>query len=178
MTGVSRQDESLECREERSGAALIRPITSNDAGAVVDLAVAAGLFEPAEAVVVEGLMTDYFGGKRHDGHECLIDEEDQPIGVAYYESVAAADRTWYLTMIAVRPDRQGEGRGAALLRHVETLLRSDGQRLLLVETSGLPTYERTRAFYVKCGYHEEARVRDYYEPGDDMVLYWKALAQP
>lgn len=79
-------------------------------------------------------------------------------------------------MIAVRPDRQGQGRGAALLRHVEDELRASSQRLLLVETSGLPTYERTRAFYGTCGYHQEARVRDYYQAGDDMVLFRKALS--
>ena len=78
-------------------------------------------------------------------------------------------------MIAVRPASQGRGRGAAMLRHVEENLRTRDQRLLLVETSGLPQYDRTRAFYVRCGYEEEARVRDYWTAGDDMVLFRKAL---
>ena len=87
----------------------------------------------------------------------------------------AADRTWYLLLIAVRPACQGQGRGAALLGHVESALRASGQRLLLVETSGLPSYARTRAFYVKCGYAEEACVRDFYKAGEDMVVFRKAL---
>lgn len=78
-------------------------------------------------------------------------------------------------MIAVQPARQGQGRGAAVLRHVEEDLLARDQRLLLVETSGLSQYDRTCAFYVKCGYEEEARVRDYWAAGDDLVMFRKAL---
>lgn len=62
-----------------------------------------------------------------------------------------------------------------MLGRVEEELRSRQQRLLLVETSGDPGFALTRAFYDKAGYTSEARVRDYYEPGDDMVLYRKDL---
>jgi len=122
------------------------------------------------------MLADYFAGNADAGHACVIDEEGGgPLGVAYYAPTPAADRTWYLTMIAVRPDRQGHGRGAALMRHVEGALRTNGQRLLLVETSGLPDFELTRRFYAKLGYGEEARVRDFYAAGDDMVLFRKVL---
>jgi ribosomal protein S18 acetylase RimI-like enzyme len=78
-------------------------------------------------------------------------------------------------MIAVHPDLQGQGRGKVLLRYVETALRASGQRLLLIETSGLPRYDRTRAFYAKCGFEEEARIRDFWAAGDDKVVFRKAL---
>jgi len=87
----------------------------------------------------------------------------------------ATDRTWELLMIAVKGDIQGKGRGTALLKHVENNLRTSGQRLLLVETSGLSTFARTRNFYLKCGYEQEARVRDYYAEGEDMILFRKVL---
>jgi ribosomal protein S18 acetylase RimI-like enzyme len=45
----------------------------------------------------------------------------------------------------------------------------------LVETSGLPKYDRARAFYTKCGYEEEARIRDFYTTGDDKIVFRKAL---
>lgn len=86
------------------------------------------------------------------------------------------DQTWNLQLIAVRPDRQGQGRGTALLRYVEQTLTAHGGRVLLVETSGLPSFERTRAFYHKCGYDEEARIRDFYQAGEDKIVYRKALS--
>lgn len=50
-----------------------------------------------------------------------------------------------------------------------------GGRMLLVETSGLPDFERTRRFYMKCGCEEEARIRDFYTTGDDKVVFRKVL---
>jgi RimJ/RimL family protein N-acetyltransferase len=47
--------------------------------------------------------------------------------------------------------------------------------MLLVETSGLPDFERTRAFYLKCGYEEEAHIRDFYATGEDKVVFRKVL---
>ena len=154
---------------------MIRPITPDDSAAVVALAVASGLFPEEETGILDKMLADYFGGNAADGHVCVILEEDEQLGVAYYAPVLAADRAWYLTMIAVRRDRQGRGLGSALMRHVEDALRAGGHRLLLVETSALPAFEPTRAFYAKLGYGEEARVRDFYAVGDDMVLFRKVL---
>jgi len=89
--------------------------------------------------------------------------------------VEAADRAFDLTMIAVRPDLQGEGRGAGLMRHVEQDLRDQGQRMLVVRTSGTARYDRTRAFYRGLGYTEHVRVPDYWTDGDDLVLSTKRL---
>jgi GNAT superfamily N-acetyltransferase len=154
---------------------LIRTITNEDRRAVGVVAIASGLF-PEEAIgFLDKMMADYFEGNQADGHVCVLDMEDEPLGVAYYEPALATDRTWYLTMIGVRREYQGHGRGAALLKYVEDDLRANGQRMLLVETSGLQEFELTRKFYAKCGYEEEARVRDYFAVGDDMVLFRKVL---
>ena len=62
-----------------------------------------------------------------------------------------------------------------MLNHVEHALALQGARVLLVETSGLPTFERTREFYRKNGYDLEARIRDFYKAGDDKIVFRKAL---
>ncbi|WP_221090904.1 GNAT family N-acetyltransferase [Deinococcus aquaedulcis] len=156
---------------------MIRPATPQDASTVTALAVAAGMFPPDQTEVTDTMMADYFAGNHERGHRCLIDEDARAaLGVAYVLPKPATEGTWELLMIAIHPDHQGQGRGAALMTHVENELRSQGARLLLVETSGTPDYARTRAFYVQCGYEEEARVRDYYEAGADMVLFRKALS--
>ncbi|MEO1249198.1 MAG: GNAT family N-acetyltransferase, partial [Pseudomonadota bacterium] len=30
-------------------------------------------------------------------------------------------------------------------------------------------------FYRRCGYVEEARIRDFWSAGDDKIVFWKAL---
>lgn len=154
---------------------MIRTITPNDSAAVIAVAVASGVFPEEETPFLDKMLTDYFGGNINEGHVCLIDDEGEPRGVAYYVPEPVTEGTWNLLLIAIKTDNQRQGRGTALLHHVEEALRSNGQRLLLVETSGLPSFERARAFYAKCGYEEEARIRDYYKAGEDMVVFRKVL---
>jgi ribosomal protein S18 acetylase RimI-like enzyme len=154
----------------------IRSIVPNDSSAIIELAVAAGLFPATETAMLDRVLKDYFDGNLGEGHRWVTDEEDGEIrGVAYYAPDLVGDRVWYIYMIAVQPHYQGKGRGTALMQYVENELRSNDGRLLLVETSGLPKYDRTRQFYAKCGYEEEARIRDFYGTSDDKILFRKVL---
>lgn len=149
----------------------------DDSVAIIALAVAAGMFPADETDALSRVLGNYFDGKLDEGHAWITDDEEGELrGVAYYAPDAIADRTWYVYMIAVQPGHQGQGHGTALIQHVEDALRVSGQRILLIETSGLPNYERTRAFYTKCGYGKEARIRDFYAAGDDKIVFRKVLA--
>jgi hypothetical protein len=44
---------------------------------------------------------------------------------------------------------------------------------LVVETSSRSDYAPTRGFYGRRGYTEAARVREFYAPGDDRIIYTK-----
>ena len=153
---------------------MIRSTTPDDMIALIALADAAGLFQPDQLESLGEMLSDYFGSNSDD-HLWITDDDNGAVGVAYCEMERMTDRTWNLQLIAIRPDCQGQGRGATLLRYVEQTLTVRGGRVLLVETSGLPDFERTRAFYRKCGYDEEARIRDFYKAGDDKIVYRKAL---
>ncbi|MBC7806671.1 MAG: GNAT family N-acetyltransferase [Akkermansiaceae bacterium] len=152
----------------------IRPATPHDSDAIIAVAVASGIFPAEETEMLETVLSDHFAGNG-GGHVCVLEEEGVPVAVAYYTPAVAADRTWDLTMIAVRPERQRQGYGATLLGYMETALRGSGQRLLLVDTSGLPEYESARAFYAKQGFEREARIRDFYADGDDKIVFRKSL---
>ncbi len=58
----------------------------------------------------------------------------------------------------------------------QKMLLEAGQRVLIVETSGLPEFERTRKFYDKCNYERAAVIRDFYQDGEDKVVFWKKLS--
>jgi ribosomal protein S18 acetylase RimI-like enzyme len=154
---------------------MIRPTTPDDATALIAIADAIGFFEPNELEELSEMLTDYFGGNSDSDRFWITDDDNGPVGVAYCEPERMTDGTWNLQFIAIRPDRQGQGRGAILLRYVEQKLTACDGRMLLVETSGLPSFERTRAFYAKCGYEEEARIRYFYAAGGDKVVFRKIL---
>lgn len=153
---------------------MIRPTTPDDTEALIALTDAIG-FQPNEIEYLRELLVGYFSGNLGPDHFWVTDDDGGPVGVAYYAPEPMTEGTWNLYLIAVRPDRQGQGRGASLLRYVEQTLTARGERVLLVETSGLASFERTREFYRKCGYEEEARIRDFYKAGDDKIVYRKAL---
>ena len=155
---------------------MIRPTTPADTDAILALSVSSGLF-PADATEeVAGVLAGALGGELGPDHVWVTDDDGGPVGVAYYAPERMTDGTWNLYMIAVRPDRQRQGRGKALVRHVERALAARGARILLIETSGLATFERTRSFYRALGYEEEARIREFYKAGDDKIVFRKALA--
>ena len=155
---------------------MIRPTTIDDMASLIALADAVGLFQPNELEELKEILANYLGGSHDNDHFWITDDDDGPVGVAYCAPEPMSNGTWNLLFIAVHPDRQRQGRGAALIRYVEQTLTARGARMLLVETSGLESFERTRAFYRKCGYDEEARIRDFYKAGDDKVIYRNVLA--
>jgi ribosomal protein S18 acetylase RimI-like enzyme len=58
---------------------------------------------------------------------------------------------------------------------LEKIVRAKRGRLILVDASTVPLYEKTQRFYVKNGFKEVARVPDYYHPGNDRVTFSKKL---
>jgi ribosomal protein S18 acetylase RimI-like enzyme len=87
-------------------------------------------------------------------------------------------RTWFtkwsydLYWMAVDPDVQRGGLGTMLVREMERAMRAEGGRIVRIETSSLPEYEKTRAFYRRVGYPETLRVPDFYWEGNDLCLHF------
>lgn len=156
---------------------MIRLITPNDTTALIALAEATGLFEPSQTEELAQMLDQHFNGETENQDLWFTDDDNGPVGVAYVAPERMTEGTWNLYLIAIRPDRQRQGRGVALLRHVEQTLAERGERVLLVETSGLESFEYVRSFYRKSGYDEEARIREFYKAGDDKLVFRKALGK-
>jgi ribosomal protein S18 acetylase RimI-like enzyme len=155
---------------------MIRPITSDDTEPLIALAGASGLFSPGQLETLRP-MVDASLDQTGDAHPFWIaDDEHGLVGLAYCEPERMTVGTWNLQLIAVHPAHQREGRGAQLLRFLEDSLAARGARVLLVDTLGTPDFEHVRAFYRKHGFDEEARIREFYGPGADKVVFWRALS--
>ena len=131
----------------------------------------------AEAIDEVGGIFDASISAGDSAHRWIVAERDEAlVGGAYVALEAVSDKVWNLLMIAVRPGEQGSGVGAMMVADVVAWITSAGGRILLVETSSTDQFDRTRKFYTDLGFVEEARIRGYYGPGDDKVVFWKSLS--
>ena len=149
----------------------IRPITPDDIGFLKTVIDANQLF-PSQ--MLDEMISDYFSNQNSREYWFTYDN-GQPIAIAYCAPEKMTEGTWNLYLIAVHPDYQGLGYGTAMLLHLEQKLANCGERILLVETSSLDSFERTREFYRKCGYHQEAKIREFYQAGEDKIIFRKLL---
>ncbi|GAB2675818.1 GNAT family N-acetyltransferase [Flavihumibacter cheonanensis] len=131
-----------------------------------------GLF-PGE--YLGGMMQDYFENKNSTDRWLTGLLNDKPVAIAYYAPEKLTQGTFNLYLIAIDKDFQNKGLGAELIEYIEHQLASSGSRILIVETSGLESFENTRNFYLKCGYNKEAIIRDFYQEGEDKIVFWKKL---
>lgn len=152
---------------------MIRPTNERDFEALIDIATASGLFEPDQT---EMLATMLRSPSKNDVW-FTDDAGHGPVGVAYLAPEKMTNGTWNLLFIAVHPNYQGQGRGRAILKHVQDWLRTNGERILLVETAGIDEFDYVRSFYAAEGFETEARVRDFYDAGVDKVIFRKLLFQ-
>ena len=153
---------------------MIRTVTPDDVEELLEVAQTIG-FEAEETDALRGMLDEYFQDLESGEHCWVVDDDGGLMSVAYYAPERMTQGTWNLYMIAVRPDRQGNGRGSAMLRYVEEDLRKRGSRLLIVETSALADFEPAQAFYRKNGFEEEARIRNFYDAGNDKIIFCKTL---
>jgi ribosomal protein S18 acetylase RimI-like enzyme len=149
----------------------IRPVKPKDLPALKTVINANQLF-PSD--MLDEMISDYFNDE--DSNDLWLTYDDnKPVAIAYYAPEKMAEGTWNLYLIAVHPNYQGKGIGTSMLHHLEQRLADRRERVLLVETSGLASFERTREFYRKCGYEEEARIREFYQAGEDKIVFRKLL---
>jgi len=154
---------------------MIRMMTGSDRPAVMNLIEATGFFRLEEISVAEELIDIYLERPEQGDYGIVVveDEAGRVAGYMTYGPTPLAVGTYDLYWMAVDPKSQGRGYGRLLVEWLEALVREEGGRLLIIETSSTPKYEPTRRFYLGLKYTEIARIPDYYQPGDDRVIYIK-----
>lgn len=150
----------------------IRPTQRDDIPDLTLVLDATGLF-PSDMLpaMLNGLLSN-------DDAEAIwltCERSGKAIGFCYAAPEPLADGTWNMLAIAVHPEEQNRGAGAAIVSALESRLRDDGNRLLIADTSGSGAFSSARRFYASNGYVEEARIRDFWAAGDDKIVYWKTL---
>ncbi|HOJ58650.1 MAG TPA: GNAT family N-acetyltransferase [bacterium] len=135
-----------------------------------------GFFHPEEVQIATELVEERLAKGMASGYFFLFaDWEGRTLGYSCYGPIAGTAASYDLYWIAVHHEFRGQGIGKLLLRRSEEAVAGAGGRRIYIETSSTAQYQSTRAFYLNCGYKQEAVLEDFYRPGDSKVIYCKVL---
>jgi GNAT superfamily N-acetyltransferase len=156
----------------------IRSTTNDDALDILHIASSEPLFSPEETACVAELLQDFYQREDHNGYyflTALIDE--LVVGFACYGPTPLTRGTFDLYWISVAEDQKKKGIGRLLIQQIVQRVTALNGRLIMADTSGRNDYALTRAFYERNGFERACRVKDFYAPGDDLVLYCVTIKQ-
>jgi GNAT superfamily N-acetyltransferase len=156
---------------------IIRATLARDAGPIRAMCVAVGLFSHEEVATVDELLDAYFtqGATQSGYHFLSAHQGDCVVGFACFGPRALTSGTYDLYWIVTAPSAGRQGVGGQLLAAVDQAVIQEQGRIIIAETSGRGDYAGTRQFYVKYNYVAEAQIRDFYAPGDDLVICVRRL---
>lgn len=158
---------------------------TDDEAAIRRMADATDFFRPDEVDVACELVRERLERGPESGYEFVLADETASLSAgapsrllayACFGPIACTVGSYDLYWIIVDPAHQGRGLGRLLIDAVERRVQAAAGRKVYIETSSLPRYAPTQRFYDRCGYTLEARLPDFYQPGDDKLVYAKVVA--
>jgi len=153
----------------------IRPIAAKDREQLAELLGRIDTFSPPEVSCALELIDLALTSNKSDYQVLVATKGNKVAGYICYGPTPMTVGTFDLYWIASAPEVRGQGVGSALVAAMEGDLRKRGARLLRVETSAMEAYGPTRGFYEAMKYKEEARFRDFYKVGEDLIILSKRL---
>jgi ribosomal protein S18 acetylase RimI-like enzyme len=170
-----------EADHRSHGQALARPslrttARQDDPDAIRALTAATGFFSQSEVDVAVELVETALRAGPASGYWFLFAERRKRVcGYTCYGPVPCTQSSFDLYWIVVDAASQGQGIGRHLLNQTERLIHKAGGRRIYAETSSRRQYRPTRTFYCHTGFRQVARLKEFYAPGDDKVVYCKLL---
>ncbi|MGH6734942.1 MAG: GNAT family N-acetyltransferase [Methyloceanibacter sp.] len=152
-------------------------VMADDVGRVRALVANTGMFGAAEVDIAAELVTERLTkGIRSGYHFVLAERGSGLVAYACYGPIDGTQGSFDLYWIAVAPEEQGRGLGTQVYARAEAAMRRAGAKRIYADTSSSDRYAGTRGFYQRMGFKEDARLSDFYGPGDGKVIYVKELA--
>jgi GNAT superfamily N-acetyltransferase len=143
---------------------------------IMDMVVSTGFFYDHEVEVAVELIAERLAKGESTGYHFVFAEVDG-VTAAYscYGRIEMTKSCFDLYWLVTHNDYRGNGIGKKLLEATYFEAKKMGCTMIIAETSGREKYAPTQAFYVSAGYKLEATIRDYYDKGDDKLIYVKRL---
>ncbi|MBS1514868.1 MAG: GNAT family N-acetyltransferase [Bacteroidetes bacterium] len=158
---------------------MIRELIQDDREKIKNILTDTNNFNDDEITIALELLDVYLNNPGQKDYEIFVDtnEEDENDlnGYVCIGPRPLTEGTYDLYWIAVNPKIQSRGVGSKLVLYIEEHIKRKGGYLVLIETSGKPSYEKERKFYEKNNYTMAVEIKDFYKRSDSLVIYSKYL---
>ncbi len=101
--------------------------------------------------------------------------DGKPVAYSCFGIIPCSLLSYDLYWIVTHNDYRGKGLGSILLKETEDQIAKLGGKSVYVETSSKEYYLPTQRFYEKNAYDLKARFEDFYDFGDDKLVYVKKV---
>jgi ribosomal protein S18 acetylase RimI-like enzyme len=150
----------------------IKPVTQSDIDGLKNVLDSCGLF-PSE--YLDEMISDYFNNADTQEVWFTYMDNNAPVAIGYCVPEKLTNGTYNLLAIGVSENAQRKGIAHEMMQYIEQELKSKDGRVLIVETSSDDAQIGARKLYEKIGYTQEAVIRDFWNDGEDKIVFWKKL---
>lgn len=156
---------------------MIRSLQKEDRDKIEQMLRDTNNFNENEIAVAMELVDIYLNNSNQKDYEIFVDSEQDGFinGYVCIGQRPLTKSTYDLYWIAVNPSVQSKGIGTKLIKYIEDHIKKKNGSLILIETSGKPSYEKERRFYEKNNYNKIVEIKDFYDKGDSLVIYCKYI---
>lgn len=147
-----------------------RIVDAGDPARIRKLVESTGVFSAEEARVAAELAETTLSGS--ETYRFLFAERGGTlIGYTCFDRIPFSKVSFDLYWIAVDPGEAGRGIGRELMTRTAAFIKGKRGLFVFAETSSREPYAPARAFYLKAGFEEATRFADFYDLGDDKVIF-------
>ncbi|MDZ4736265.1 MAG: GNAT family N-acetyltransferase [Rhodospirillaceae bacterium] len=163
------------------GAPELREICrAEDPARIEDLLRRVGVFSAEEIAIGRELVEERLQRGAASGYEFRFADRGSDIGGSLggyccFGPIPLTQGAWDLYWIAVDPAARGQGIGRALIDALHEAAANEGCRAIYIDTSSRPDYAPAHRLYAAAGYRVAARLTDFYAPGDDKLIFTRAI---
>jgi ribosomal protein S18 acetylase RimI-like enzyme len=150
----------------------IRAVTTSDIDGLKKVVDSSGLF-PSE--YLDEMISDYFNNSDTQDIWFTYIDNNKQVAIGYCVPEKFTDGTYNLLAIGVSKDTQRKGIASQMMNYIEQRLKENDGRILIVETSSDDAQIGARKFYNKIGYTQMAIIKDFWNDGEDKIVFWKKL---
>lgn len=147
-----------------------------DINRVHEIVESTGFFYDHEVEIAAELVAERIAKGESTGYFFVFAEVDgKTVAYSCFGPITMSKTCFDLYWIVTHNDYRGKGIGKKILEETFSQARLMGCKIIIAETSGLEHYSPTRAFYNSTGFEMEARIKNFYDEGDDKVFYTQRI---